>query len=114
VKKTTPAGSSRKTTVADVKRRIPKTATVTIRLPLGLATTLATVMKSITTNVDLKDLEIQVLDNRVSKVGRVTLVVRKEDKAVLLAEKVKIAVGEDATINRPVITIPVLLLNVPN
>jgi len=104
---------TRMAAVAEAKRRIPKTAAVTVRLPPGSATTLASVMRQITTKVDLKDMGIHVLDARASQAGGVTLVVRKEEEAILLAERVKTAVGADASVNRPVLTIPVLLLNVP-
>jgi len=107
------AANSRKAAVDKVKRRILKTAAVTVRLPPGSATSLTTVMRQITKKVDHKDTGIHVLDARATQAGGITLMVRKEEDAILLAERVKTAVGADAIINRPVITIPVLLLNVP-
>ena len=63
----------------------------------------------ITTGVDLKALKIEVLNARAS----ITLAVRKEEEAAILAEKLRAVVGVDGRVNRPTTTASVLLLDVP-
>jgi len=108
------ASKTRMEAIAEAKRRIPKTAAVTVRLPPGSATTLASVMRQITTKVDLKALGIRVLDARASRTDGVILVVKKDEDAAALADKLSSVIGLEATVNRPVTTHPVLLLDVPD
>jgi len=88
-KKTAPVRNSRKVAVAETRLRISKTAVVTIKLLSDSTTTLTQTMRKITSKVNLKDLDIHVLDAHESRSGWVTLVVKKEEEAMILAEKLR-------------------------
>ena len=95
-----------------LRKRVPKTAAVTIdRPPEGGS--LSDVMKKISKTIDLKALGIIVKTTRTTRAGGVLLEVEGEDKAALLAERVRVLIGDGARVRQPETLTPVLLLDVP-
>ena len=95
-----------------LRRRVPKTAAVTIdRPPEGGS--LAEVMRKVSSTIDLATLGITVRTTRMTRAGGVLLEVEGEDKAALLAERVRVLIGDGARVRQPETLTPVLLLDVP-
>lgn len=77
--------------------------------------TLTGLMWKITTRVDLKALGIEVLNARMSRAGGgVTLIMKTEEETDILADKMKAAVGADATVSRPAASNSVLFFDIPD
>ena len=98
--------------IALLQRRIPKTAAITIdRPPEGGS--LAAVMKKIASSINLRVLGITVRTTRKTRAGGILLEVDGEEKASLLADKVRAVVGDTARVRRPELRTPILLLGIP-
>jgi len=83
-----------------VRKRTPKTEAITIGNPKeGLS--YADVMKKIMAVVNLQELGINVSGTRRTKTGAILLEVGKEAEADILAEHIKTAIGDQASVSRP-------------
>ena len=70
-------------------------------------------MKRVAGSIDLPALGITVRTTRKTRTGGILLEVDGEDKATLLAEKVRAVVGDSARVRRPELRTPILLLGIP-
>jgi len=71
------------------------------------------VMKKISSAINLTTLGIRVVTTRPTRAGGILIEVEDEEKATLLAEKVRELVGDGARVRQPQGLTPVLLLDVP-
>lgn len=95
-----------------LRRRAPKTAAVTIdRPPEGGS--LAEVMRRVSQTIDLSALGVNVINTRRTRAGGILIEVEGQEKATLLAERVRVMVGDGARVRLPASLTPVLLLDVP-
>jgi len=95
-----------------LRRRLPKTAAVTIDRPAG-GGSLAAVMKKVSGAIDLAALGVRVVTTRRTRAGGILLEVDGLEKAGLLEQKIRQVVGETARVRKPERRTPVLLLDVP-
>ena len=70
-------------------------------------------MKKVSQSIDLVALGVKVLTTRRTRAGGILLEVEGEDKATLLAERVRVMVVDGARVRQPESLTPVLLLDVP-
>lgn len=74
---------------------------------------LASVMKKVSGAINLQSLGVKVLTTRKTRAGGILLEVEGDEKATLLAGKIREVVGEAARVRIPEPRTPVLLLGVP-
>jgi hypothetical protein len=74
---------------------------------------LASVMKKVAGTINLQSLGVKVLTTRKTRAGGILLEVEGNDKATLLAGKIREVVGDAARVRLPEPRTPVLLLGVP-
>lgn len=109
----TPQPAAKAKTKLDLlRRRVPKTSAVTIdRPPEGGS--LSAVMKKVAGGIDLVASDIKVVTTRATRAGGILIEVVGEEKAALLAQKVRTLVGDGARVRQPQSLTPVLLLDIP-
>lgn len=100
-------------TIAMLKKRVPKSAAVVIKSPDGEGKTLTSVVRQITTEVDLTALGVTVKDTRRTKFGAILLEVDSVDEAEKLADTLRSVVGKSACIEIPIRRTPVMIIDVP-
>jgi hypothetical protein len=98
--------------VALLRKRTPRTTAVTIDRPAE-GGSLASVMKKVSTSINLQSLGVKVLTTRKTRAGGILLEVEGNEKATLLAGKIRGVVGDAARVRLPEPRAPVLLLGVP-
>jgi len=74
---------------------------------------LASVMKKVSGSINLQSLGVKVLTTRKTRAGGILLEVEGNEKATLLAGKIREVVGDAARVRLPEPRTPVLLLGVP-
>lgn len=70
-------------------------------------------MRKVSRSIDLAGLGIKVLTTRRTRAGGILLEVEGDEKAALLAERVRVLIGDGARVRLPESLTPVLLLDVP-
>lgn len=98
--------------VALLRKRAPRSMAVTIDRPAE-GGSLASVMKKISGSINLQSLGVKVLTTRKTRAGGILLEVEGNEKATLLAGKIREVVGVAARVRLPEPRTPVLLLGVP-
>jgi len=104
-------GDGRKNTKALIQNRRPKVEAITISNP-KTGSSSADVMKKVMADVNLGDMDVDVLRTRRTKTGAILVEVQDKNKADLLAERLKAAVGDQASVSRPMRLTKVLVVNV--
>lgn len=117
VKKTRPPKPSRQPRstadqVAVLRKRTPRSMAVTIDRPAE-GGSLASVMKKVSGSINLQSLGVKVLTTRKTRAGGILLEVEGNEKATLLAGKIREVVGDAARVRLPETRTPILLLGVP-
>ncbi|CAI6360636.1 unnamed protein product [Macrosiphum euphorbiae] len=109
-----PAQQPRPTTdqVALLRKRAPRSMAVTIDRPAE-GGSLASVMKKVSRSINLQSLGVKVLTTRKTRAGGILLEVEGNEKATLLAGKIREVVGDAARVRLPEPRTPVLLLGIP-
>ncbi|XP_060851691.1 uncharacterized protein LOC132930053 [Rhopalosiphum padi] len=98
--------------VALLRKRTPRSMAVTIDRPAE-GGSLASVMKKVSGSINLQSLGVKVLTTRKTRAGGILLEVEGNEKATLLAGKIRDVVGDAARVRLPETRTPVLLLGVP-
>ncbi|KAL4101253.1 hypothetical protein QTP88_021273 [Uroleucon formosanum] len=98
--------------VAVLRKRAPRSMAVTIDRPAE-GGSLASVMKKVSGSINLQSLGVKVLTTRKTRTGGILPEVEGNEKATLLAGKIREVVGDAARVRLPEPRTPVLLLGIP-
>ncbi|KAL4131252.1 hypothetical protein QTP88_008590 [Uroleucon formosanum] len=98
--------------VAVLRKRVPRSMAVTIDRPAE-GGSLASVMKKVSGSINLQSLGVKVLTTRKTRTGGILLEVEGNEKATLLAGKIREVVGDAARVRLPEPRTVVLLLGIP-
>jgi len=104
-------GSRADVAVNLVRSRNPKTEAITIGNPKE-GTTYAEVMKKVLAEVDFQEMGVEVCRTRRTKTGSILLEVKGKSGADALASRLRVTIGDQARVSRPVRTTKVLVINI--
>jgi len=97
--------------VSLVRSRKPRSEAVTICEPRE-GTTYADVMKRVMEGVNLKEIDVEIINTRRTKTGAILLEVKEKEAADLLAGRIRDTIGESARVTRPTRTTKVLVVGI--